>query len=158
MALGGEADIINPTQVIPETRVSSMSTSQQETNDLTRLLESLGPYPLEAFDFVREGLSYTAQHVHGDVSDIPEIDRHVSGQQLCLGLRDFAIQRYGLLAPVVLTHWHIRRTEDFGRIVFGMIDAGLMSSTHDDTPEAFRGVFDFDEAFSEDEVLTHIGA
>lgn len=135
-----------------------MSTSQHEQIDLTSLLESMGPYPIEAFNFVREGLSYTAEHVHGDVTSLPEMDRHVSGQQLCLGLRDFAIQRYGLLAPAVLGHWHIGRTEDFGRIVFAMIDAGLMSSTHDDTPEAFRGVFAFDEAFSEDELITHISS
>ena len=132
-----------------------MSTSQQE-QEWSKILEASGPYPIEAFNFVREGLSYTAQHVHGDVAELPEMDRHVSGQQLCLGLRDFAIQRYGLLAPVVLQHWRINRTEDFGRIVFGMIDAGLMSSTHDDTPEAFRCVFDFDEAFSEDELLTYL--
>jgi uncharacterized repeat protein (TIGR04138 family) len=129
-----------------------MSTSQQQHIEWTKIREASGPYPIEAFTFVREGLSYTAERVHGDVSQMPEMDRHVSGQQLCLGLRDFAIDRYGLLAPSVLDHWRVRRTEDFGRIVFGMIDAGLMSSTQDDTPDAFRGVFDFCEAFSEDEI------
>lgn len=134
-----------------------MSTSQQQQLEWRKILESSGPYPIEAFNFVREGLSYTAERVHGDVTCLPEMDRHVSGQQLCLGLRDFAIQRYGLLTPAVLDHWRIRRTEDFGRIVFSMIDAGLMTSTNDDTPDAFRGVFDFTEAFSEGELLTHIG-
>ena len=85
------------------------------------------------------------------------LDRHVSGQQLCLGLRDYAIERYGILAPAVLEHWHIIRTEDFGRIVFAMIDAGLMSKTSADTLEAFRAVFDFGEAFCRDELSARIG-
>jgi uncharacterized repeat protein (TIGR04138 family) len=133
-----------------------MSTDQQQA-DLRDMLASAGPYPLEAFNFVREGLTYTAQQIHGEPEALPELDRHVSGQQLCLGLREYAIKRYGLLAPVVLEHWHIRRTDDFGRIVFAMIDAGLMSSTDDDTLEDFRGVFDFTEAFSREELIAHLG-
>lgn len=120
------------------------------------LREKAGPYPVEAFSFVREGLSFTAQQVHGDPEAVPEAERHINGQQLCLGLRDFAIEKYGMLAPVVLEHWNIRRTDDFGRIVFAMIEAGLMSKTDRDSFEDFRGVYDFDEAFSRDELLARI--
>ena len=126
-----------------------------------QLLNAAGPYPLEAFTFVREGLTYTAQRVHLNQECAPhlgEVDRHITGQQLCLGLRDFAIQQYGLLAPVVLHHWHVHRTEDFGRIVFAMITEGLMSKTDDDSIEDFRGVYDFDEAFSPDQLRSCIGA
>lgn len=132
-----------------------MSTYQQEV-EWKRILSSAGPYPLEAFEFVRDGLSFCARKVHGDPESLPELDRHVSGQQLCLGLREFAIERYGLLAPVVLEHWHVRRTDDFGRIVFTMIDAGLMSRTSDDSMEDFRGVYAFDEAFNRDEMITQM--
>jgi uncharacterized repeat protein (TIGR04138 family) len=134
-----------------------MSTQQQQ-EDLRKILDRAGPYPVEAFHFVREGLSYTARHIHGDPESLPDHDRHVSGQQLCLGLRDFAIERYGLLAPVVLEHCNIRRTDDFGRIVFAMIDAGFMSKTASDSMEDFRAVFDFAEAFSRDELLAHLDA
>ncbi len=132
-----------------------MGTKQQEI-DWRKILNSVGCYPIEAFGFVREGLSYTADRVHEDPEALPELDRHVSGQQLCLGLRDYAIERYGLLAPVVLEHWRICRTDDFGRIVFAMIDAGLMSRTSEDSMEDFRAVFDFEEAFSREELLVHI--
>jgi len=125
--------------------------------DWSKLL-SAGPYPIEAFNFIREGLSYAAERVHGDASETAEEDRHVSGQQLCLGLRDFALERYGLLAPTVLSHWHVHRTDDFGRIVFAMIDAGLMTSTDEDSIEDFRAVFDFGEAFCRQELLQAIGA
>jgi len=83
--------------------------------------------------------------------------RHVNGQQLCLGLRDFAIERFGLFAPVVFERWNIHRTDDFGRMVFAMIDARLMSRNSEDSMDDFRGVFDFDEAFSHDALLSGIG-
>lgn len=121
------------------------------------MLSSAGPYPLEAFNFVREGLSYTVQRLHKDHEAMPEASRHITGQQLCLGLRDFAIEQYGLLAMVVLQHWHVNRTDDFGRIVFAMIDAGLMSKTDHDSLDDFRAVYDFDEAFARDELLSRIG-
>ncbi|MCZ6834219.1 MAG: hypothetical protein O7G85_00450 [Planctomycetota bacterium] len=125
----------------------------QEQFDYTKMLAQAGPYPLEAYSFVREGLSYTMQRVHENVDDLEDFERHVDGRQLCLGLRDFAIDQYGLLAPVVLSHWSIFRTDDFGRIVFAMINAGLMSRSTKDTLEDFRSVFDFGEAFSEDQLL-----
>ena len=125
--------------------------------DWKRILEAAGPYPLEAFNFVREGLSYTAQRVYENNREtLDEDERHVSGQQLCLGLRDFAIEKYGLLAPIVLEHWNVRRTEDFGRIVFAMIEGGVMTKTAEDTLEDFRAIFDFREAFSEDQLLAHM--
>ena len=121
-------------------------------------MNATGPYPLEAFTFVREGLTYTSQRMHRSAENSVDVDRHISGQQLCRGLRDVAIQQYGLLAPVVLKHWHVRRTDDFGRIVFAMINEGLMSKTPDDSLEDFRMVYDFEEAFNSDHLRTCIGA
>lgn len=129
---------------------------QQKQLDLAAVLEQAGPYPIEAYNFVREGLSFTVEKLHAADPDLDEIDRHISGQQLCMGLRDFAIERYGLLAPVVFEHWHVSRTDDFGRIVFAMVDAGLMSKTDEDTPEDFRAVFNFSEAFSREEMLARL--
>lgn len=108
-----------------------------------------GGYPPEAFQFVREGLAHTVKMVHGAGSDEAEDERrHVSGQQLCLGLKDHAIRQYGLLARTVLERWGIRATSDFGKIVFAMIGAGQMRKTDDDSLEDFQGVYDFDDAFA----------
>jgi uncharacterized repeat protein (TIGR04138 family) len=148
-----EADMIGSIKVSDP----AMSTSQHQA-DWRGVLSAAGPYPIEAFNFVREGLSYTADQVHQDPHELAELDRHVSGQQLCLGLRDYAIEQYGLLAPAVLEHWNIHRTDDFGRIVFAMINAGLMSKTDDDTIDDFRGVYDFREAFSPDDLVAAIGS
>lgn len=116
--------------------------------DWKKMIERSGGFPPEAFQFVREGLAHTMKSLHGELSEDPSDERrHVSGQQLCLGLRDYAIERYGLLARTVLMHWGIRRTDDFGKIVFAMIEAGVMRKTEEDSIEDFRGVFDFAEAF-----------
>jgi uncharacterized repeat protein (TIGR04138 family) len=124
--------------------------------DWRRLAAKAGPYPPEAYHFVRDGLGRTMELVHGQPG-APEGDRHVSGQQLCMGLREYAIERYGMMACSVLLSWHVERTDDFGRIVFAMIDAGLLSKTSRDSLEDFRGVFDFHEAFSRDRLVTAIG-
>jgi uncharacterized repeat protein (TIGR04138 family) len=108
-----------------------------------------GPFPREAFQFVRDGLAHTVKMVHGEGQTGDETDetKHISGQQLCLGLRDYAIDRYGRMARLVLDHWGLRSTDDFGRIVFGMVEVGLMRKTEEDSMEDFRAVYDFDEAF-----------
>ena len=107
-----------------------------------KLALDLGPYPHEAFEFVQRGLSYTVQKVHEAQTD-PEASRHVSGQQLCEGLRDFAFRQWGMLARVVLERWGINATIDFGRIVFTLIEAGQMQKTPEDSLEDFRDVYDF---------------
>lgn len=108
-----------------------------------------GPFPREAFQFVRDGLAHTVETLHGEgqVGDETDETKHVSGQQLCLGLRDYAIERYGRMARAVLDHWGLRATDDFGRIVFAMVEVGLMRKTEEDSIEDFRAVYDFDEAF-----------
>lgn len=124
-------------------------------------------FPPEAFQFVRAGLHHTVQSIHGEplavsakgaasgqmVIKLPvdptDERRHISGQQLCLGIRDLAIQRYGLLARTVLNKWGIRRSEDFGTLVYAMIDRGELRSSPNDRIEDFQGVFDFDEAFNQ---------
>jgi len=111
------------------------------------------PYPADAFAFVQRGLDHTVRDIHGEISADELLDgelpasRHVSGAQLCRGLRRFAMDQYGLLARTVLRRWHIRTCEDFGRIVFAMVDAGIMHKTDEDTLADFQGVFDFATAF-----------
>ncbi|MCK6457391.1 MAG: hypothetical protein L6Q92_12795 [Phycisphaerae bacterium] len=74
-------------------------------------------------------------------------NRHVSGRDLCDGLRDLAIQRWGWMALHVLRHWGVESTADFGRIVFGLIESGRLARQPDDRIEDFDDVFDFREAF-----------
>src|SRR5207237_5405215 len=82
---------------------------------IEEIIDEQGLYPRDAFDFVRRGLAYTVENVHAELTD-PNASRHVSGQQLSEGLREFALLQWGLLARTVLRRWNITRTEDFGTI------------------------------------------
>jgi uncharacterized repeat protein (TIGR04138 family) len=110
------------------------------------IIDEQGLYPRDAFDFVRRGLGYTVEKVHAELTD-PNASRHVSGQQLSEGLREFALLQWGLLARTVLRRWNITRTEDFGTIVFTLVESGEMSRTSEDTIEDFNNVYDFAKAF-----------
>lgn len=122
--------------------------------DLKSILFKAGGYAPEAYRFISDGLAHTVASVHGEdavrqAESADDDSLHVSGQQLCLGLRDYALQRYGLLARTVLRKWNIHNTEDFGRIVFALVDSGLMRKTDEDELEDFQGVYEFDEEFVE---------
>jgi uncharacterized repeat protein (TIGR04138 family) len=78
-----------------------------------------------------------------------EVRRHVTGAELAWACRDFARQQFGLLAPVVLGHWGITRTEDLGRIVYTLVEVGLLVTQPGDSESDFEGVYRFDDAFGD---------
>jgi uncharacterized repeat protein (TIGR04138 family) len=115
---------------------------------LDQLADDTGLYPPEAFDFIEQGLRFTVNQIHGAEKPAdPDVNRHVSGQQLCEGLRAVALNRWGMLARTVLRRWNVTSTLDFGRIVFALINAEQMQKTDDDTLDDFRGIYDFKTAF-----------
>ena len=63
--------------------------------------------------------------------------------------RDFALEQFGLTARIVLSFWGIQNTEDIGRIVFLLIEAGLLMKQDSDRLEDFEAVYDFEEDFEE---------
>lgn len=120
-----------------------------QTTDIIwdKLRSCAGAYSLEAFAFVQEGLRFTVEEASQREQLEANEGQHVSGQELCLGLREFAVREYGMLAKTVLQSWGVQRTEDFGRIVFALVETGILRKSDDDTLADFTGVFDFDEAF-----------
>jgi len=75
------------------------------------------------------------------------LNRHVGGKQLCWGLRDLALKQWGLMATSVLHHWGIRSTKDFGRMVFALVNSGMLQKQPHDSIADFDDVYDFEEAF-----------
>jgi uncharacterized repeat protein (TIGR04138 family) len=73
--------------------------------------------------------------------------RHVTGAELAWACRDFAQRQFGLLAFGVLQHWGITRTDDIGRIVFTLVEVGLLVTQPGDSELDFTAVYDFDSAF-----------
>ena len=84
------------------------------------------------------------------VLDGLEEPRHISGQELAHGVRDLALDQYGLLARTVLEHWGIHSTDDLGEIVFAMVDYGVLTKREEDRLEDFRSLYDFEEVFERD--------
>jgi uncharacterized repeat protein (TIGR04138 family) len=78
-----------------------------------------------------------------------EVRRHVTAAELAWACRDLALQQYGLLAPSVLAHWGITRTDDLGRIVFTLVEVGLLVTQPGDHESDFQGVYEFEAAFGE---------
>jgi uncharacterized repeat protein (TIGR04138 family) len=108
---------------------------------LRKLVEDDGRFALEAYLFVYDALP-VAQKLHGR-------ERHVSGRELLDGIRVLALKRFGRMAKLVLNSWRVHTTDDFGAIVFNLVDSGLMSKTEEDKVEEFHSVYDFDRAFVE---------
>ncbi|QBG48585.1 hypothetical protein EGM51_14670 [Verrucomicrobia bacterium S94] len=96
-------------------------------------------YTVQAYMFVREGLDHTVKKL-----DKP---RHVSGQELLEGMREYALKEYGPVTKRVLSEWGIHECVDFGNIVFNLVDAGLLGKTDEDSIEDFMNGYDFHEAF-----------
>ena len=76
--------------------------------------------------------------------------RHITGRELTIACRDLALERFGVMARLVLEHWGVRSTADIGDIVFTLVDLGLLISQPNDTRDDFCEVYDFDQAFERD--------
>jgi len=98
-------------------------------------------YDERAYLFVLSGIEYLQARL--------DARRHVTGQELAWACRDLALDRFGLVARTVLECWGVRATADFGRIVFALVEVGLLSTQPGDREEDFHDVFDFERALDE---------
>lgn len=76
--------------------------------------------------------------------------RHITGPELAHACRELALQRFGVMARLVLDHWGVRETIDIGDIVFTLVEMGLLISQPQDTRDDFFGVFEFATAFEQE--------
>ena len=111
--------------------------------NLEEIAKEDGRFSPDAIKFIYDGLGYTAKKIVDEPT-------HVSGQKLCEGLRQLAIEKWGRLAILVLNNWDLKTTRDFGEIVYLMIKNKWMSAQPTDTIEDFDNVYDFKIAFKDD--------
>jgi uncharacterized repeat protein (TIGR04138 family) len=104
-----------------------------------RIHEQDPRYGEGAYIFVMEALSFT-QRKFGR-------SRHVSGEELLNGIRELLLRKFGPMTVTVLDYWGIRTTEDFGNIVFNLVNNKILSKTEGDNIEQFRNGYDFLEVF-----------
>jgi len=97
----------------------------------------------DAYCFVREALDHTQKAIGKDSQG----QHHVTGQQLLGGIRDFALNQFGPMAMMVLNEWGVHTCQDFGDIVFNMVESGLLAKTEKDSRADFAGGYEFYDAF-----------
>jgi uncharacterized repeat protein (TIGR04138 family) len=113
---------------------------------IMELLRKDQRYHLDAYQFVRESLAYaqsvmkmTPQPGEGEEG---KSDQHLTGQQLCQAIREYAVEQYGYLAKTVLNSWGIHTTSDFGEIVYNLIRIKEMRKSKTDRREDFDDQYD----------------
>ncbi len=101
-------------------------------------------YARDAYAFVRESLDFTQKTIgkenRGQV-------RHITGQELLDGIRQFALTQFGPMAVTVLEEWGVHNSRDFGEIVFNMVEIKLLAKTEKDNRDDFNNGYDFTDAF-----------
>ena len=111
---------------------------------LDKIVQRDTRYHADAYHFVREALDYTHKLA---AKGAKAKARHVTGQQLLNGIRAYAIDQFGPMALMVLNEWGVRACEDFGEIVFNMVETNLLGKTENDRRDDFKGGYAFEEAF-----------
>lgn len=102
-------------------------------------------YDREAYIFLRDALDHTVKL--GKKARETQVDRHVTGQQLLEGIRHYALKMYGPMVVTVFEYWGICNCQDFGEMVYGLIDVGVFGRRDTDSIDDFKGGYSFKEAF-----------
>lgn len=97
-------------------------------------------YHHESYEFVMEALN-VAQRKY-------KKSRHVSGVELLEGIKALTLRKFGPMALSVLKHWGINSTEDFGNIVYNLVEGKVLSKDANDSYETFKNAYDFEEVFA----------
>ena len=111
---------------------------------LDQILAKDTRFTREAYAFVREALDFTQKTTGKDAKGTL---RHVSGQELLGGIRQFGLQQFGPMTVTVFEEWGVKSCRDFGEIVFNMVETGLLATTDKDSREDFQNGYDFTDAF-----------
>lgn len=102
-------------------------------------------YDKGAYYFLRHALDSTLSNIlEREKSEKP---RHVTGQELCEGIKEYALDQFGPMAGILFKNWGITGTEDFGQIVFNLVEYGIFGKTETDSIEDFNKVYEFEEVF-----------
>ena len=115
-----------------------------ETMDLLFSIRNLadrrGVFRADAYFFVLEALENAMASM--------EKRGHITGEDLLDWIRELGRERYGVMAGDVFNAWGVHETIDFGRIVFHLVEAGLLRKRDEDSLSDFVDKFDFQDAFA----------
>ena len=117
-------------------------------NEVVTLIYKEDPrFNKSVYGFVRQGLDFTVKELKK--SDNPRAGKslHVTGEELLMGLRAFALDQFGPMSRTVLGDWGDTQCSHFGDIVFNLIEYSVFSRNEQDKREDFMDVYTFEEAF-----------
>ena len=109
---------------------------------LLKVMDRDKRYDPESYSFVMSALNFTKKRL--------KRKGHITGGELLHGIKDYAVEQFGPMARIVLKYWGITSTNDFGEIVFNMIDVDLLGKSEQDLKEDFDSKFDFEAVFDKD--------
>jgi uncharacterized repeat protein (TIGR04138 family) len=111
---------------------------------VTQITETDGRYHRDVYMFLREALDFTQKLISKENRGTT---RHVTGQELLDGLRQYALQEFGPMAKTVLEEWGVQHCRDFGNIVFNLVELKYLAKTDTDSRDDFQNGYDFTDAF-----------
>ena len=109
------------------------------------LLTEHHSYAAEGYFFLRDTLEIATKSSKKVKKNPTPL--HISAGELLEAFRIYALKEFGPMAVTVFDYWGIRSCEDVGQMVFHLVQKGIFSKTEQDTIEAFRNCYDFNEAF-----------
>jgi uncharacterized repeat protein (TIGR04138 family) len=98
-----------------------------------------------AYFFLKDALDFTLKRVaekNGGRS------RHVTGQELLEGFRDYALEEFGPMASTLMQEWGLRECRDVGDMVFHLIEEQVFGKQESDQREDFHGSFNLMESLT----------
>jgi len=111
---------------------------------LNKLVESDPRYHRDAYAFLRDSLEFTQKVI--SKANKNQV-RHITGHELLNGIREYALITFGPMTTTVFEEWGIRSCEDFGNMVFLMVENNLLRKQEKDSMDDFKNAYSFDEAF-----------
>ncbi len=114
---------------------------------ITTLLHRDTRYPREAYRIVTEAIQELLRRQEEKVRNKKATSRSINSKELAEGLREIFLEQYGPFAYTILDTLNIHTTEDFGALVFNLIEVNVFGKSEGDAPEDFIRLYDFTEAF-----------
>ncbi len=98
-------------------------------------------YHPDSYEFVMEALHFTQKKF--------KKEKHVTGPELLQGIKQVSMKNFGPLARTVLKYWGIKQTDDFGNIVFNLVEYRILSKNEQDHYDSFKNAYDFEVVFDQ---------
>ena len=125
-------------------------TLEEQLDIIRKIYEEDDTFPPMAYCFVRDSVHKALDNIVKAKKEIGfdnEEPPDIKGADLCRFFRDTLITRFGPCAIDVLDTWNIKRTSDFGKIIYKLIAVEILGKSENDSIEDFDDVYDFTEEF-----------